>query len=74
MDRLPEVFEGWCNDDKLPALRTYKPSKYQVHKHHMPIKILGVRRIYDRPIKNFYFKSPNKVKTYRKVRVIIEYI
>lgn len=73
MSKLPEIYEGFVSDEG-DVFHYPQAVKFEVHSKHWPVDILKVRRIYKNPIKNFWFKSPKKIKNYVPVRIIVGYI
>lgn len=75
MNKLPEIYEGFVAEGE-EVFKYSLAVGYEVHSKHKKegIKILRHRRIYDNPIKNFWFKSPKKIKNYVPIRIIVEYL
>lgn len=75
MNKLPEIYEGYVSNEGnvfhySPAIGFELHSKHKAEK----VNILRTRRIYNKPIKNFWFKSPKKIKKYVPIRIIVEYL
>lgn len=75
MSKLPEIYEGLVADGE-PVFHYSPAIGFELHTKHQEegIKILRSRRIYDIAPKNFWFKSPKKIKNYVPVRIIVEYL
>lgn len=69
--KRPEIYEGLYVSDDKPIFKFTDAVKFE---HTKPIKILRTRRIYDRVPENTWFKSPNKIRKYVPVRIIVEYL
>jgi len=65
--------EGYCAEENIDKLLRYMPAiKYEISPKQRPVNILRLRRVYDKPLNNYWFKSKKKIKTWVKVKLTVE--
>jgi len=70
---MKKVIEGYIDKNSLNDALHYSPATgYEISDKQKPLDILRVRRIYKKPLNNYWFKSRNKVKEWAKVKITLE--
>jgi hypothetical protein len=65
--------EGWIDKQSFEDILHYSNATgYEISNHQKPIEILRIRRVYSKPLKNYWFKSRNKIKNWMKIRIVVE--
>ncbi len=65
--------KGFIDESIFNDVFHYSPaSGYEITNEQKPIDILRIRRVYDKPLKNYWFKSRNKIKNWIKIKITVE--
>jgi len=72
---MKKEIEGYINRRSFDSILHYMPAiGYELTDKQKPIDILRIRRIYNKPLKNYWFKARNKIIDWVKIRITIEII
>jgi len=64
---------GWADANTFHKLLKFRPAgKFEVGEKQQPVGILRIGRVYNKPLKNYWWHSTRKQKHWIKVKVTVE--